>query len=1097
MIESIVRIAIIRRWLAVALFCLLGVFGWMSWQELSIEAYPDIADTTAQVITQWPGHAAEEVEQQVSIPLERVLNGTPGLEVMRSRSTFGLSMITLVFQDGIDDYFARQRIRERVSSVEMPSGASVDLDPLTSPIGEIYRYTLESETHDERELRELQRWVVVPSLRSIPGIADVTNFGGETLQYQLILEPDRLVQYDLSLDDVIVAVQHNSANAGGSVLVRGDQGLVVRGIGLVRNLEDLGNIVVAEQEGTPVFLRNLGQLQTGGQPRVGILGIDESPDGVSGIVLLLRGQNPSVVLDAVHARIAELNGTSGQEALLPDDVHVVAYLDRTWLVETTLHTVSHTMFEGVVLVVIVLVIFLGSFRSAFITALTIPLSLLFAFILMHLTNVPANLLSLGAIDFGIIVDGAIVIVEALLRWREEHPDDPMTEEAAARTASGVARPLFFGCLIVITAYLPLFAFQRVERKLFTPMAFTLGYALGGALLIAMLLLPGLSLTAFRKPAKPWHNPVLGFIEKRYLRVVTAAVARPALALVPGVIAAVIAVVLALTIGRGFLPELDEGSIWLQVQLPAGLSLRSAARIADEIRDVVRREPQVSYMVTQLGRNDDGTDPWTPSHIECSIGMHPYDDPVWPEGMTKHDLIDRLSASLSHIPGITFGFSQPMIDGVNDKIAGAHSDLVVKLFSNDLTAGRAVAQQMVDVLRTVPGAADVAIDQEPPLPQLQVVVDREAAARYGVNVQDVAQLIEVAIGGAAVAQLYHGERRYDVAVRFPENVRDSPEEIGALTLQTPSGARVPLAQIARIDTTSGESTITRERARRHLTVKLNLRGRDLSSFLADAQQRLHDDVVIPPEMEVVWGGQFENQQRAARRLALILPIVFALIFLLLYGAFGKLRQAAIILANVPLAMLGGMFALHLRDMTLNVASAVGFITLFGVSVQNGVILVSGVNALREQGVSLVDAVIQGAHGRFRAVVLTATVAGLGMLPAALAHGIGSDVQRSLATVVVGGLLSNTLLTLLVLPVLYFVIERWQEARRKPDSGFGPMSMLPPAPLSSLMPKGRISSPKLPVMETFAQTPSSPPSGESELEKEIEREREREKKKKEEA
>jgi cobalt-zinc-cadmium resistance protein CzcA len=569
--------------------------------------------------------------------------------------------------------------------------------------------------------------------------------------------------------------------------------------------------------------------------------------------------------------------------------------------------------------------------------------------------------------------------------------------------------------------------------------------------------------------------VLVWLEKRYHTTVTRVVARPVLALVPGALAAVVAIGLAITVGRGFLPELDEGSIWLQVQLPPGLNLQSASRIAAEIRDAVRSEPQVSYMVTQLGRNDDGTDPWTPSHIECSIGLHPYE--TWPEGMTKHDLIDRLTVRLRQIPGITFGFSQPMIDGVNDKIAGAHSDLVVKLFADDLTAARDVARHMVDVLRTVPGAADVAIDQEPPLPQLQVVIDREAAARYGVNVQDVAQLIEVAIGGAAVAQLYHGERRYDVAVRFPETVRDSPEEIGALTLATPGGARVPLAQIARIETTSGESTITRERGRRHLTVKLNLRGRDLSSFLAEAQRRLHDEVDLGDDMEVQWGGQFENQQRAARRLGLILPIVLALIFLLLYGAFGKLRQAAIILANVPLAMLGGMLALHLRDMTLNVASAVGFITLFGVSVQNGVILVSGVNQLREHGVSLGEAVITGAHGRFRAVLLTATVAGLGMLPAALAHGIGSDVQRSLATVVVGGLLSNTLLTLLVLPALYYVIEQFQESRRRPDTGFGPMSMVPPpakVPFFASLRPGRASQPSSPPVESAIEPTTTEPT-----------------------
>ncbi len=1046
MIERFVRTAIVRRWLAVALFALLGFFGWMSWQELSIEAYPDIADTTAQVITQWPGHAAEEVEQQVTIPLERVLNGTPGLEVMRSRSTFGLSIVTLVFQDGIDDYFARQRITERTGQAQMPDGAEVELDPLTSPIGEIYRYTLVSETHDQRELRELQRWVVVPALRSIPGIADVTNFGGETLQYQLILAPDRLVQYGLTLDEVIASIQHNSANAGGSILVRGDQGFVVRGIGLVTNLEDLGNIVVTEAEGTPVFLRNLGELRMGGMPRNGILGIDDNDDAVSGIVLLLRGQNPSRVLDAVHARVDELNGVDGPgSGELPEDVRIVPYIDRTTLVETTLHTVSHTMIEGIALVMLVLVLFLGSPRSALIVAVVIPLSLLIAFIAMQLTGIPANLLSLGAIDFGIIVDGSIVVMESLLSWRERNPDKVMTEEDATRAATEVARPVFFAKVIVITAYLPLFAFQRVEHKLFTPMAWTVGFALAAALLLGLALVPGLSLVVLKAPRKIWHNPLLGFVERTYARAITIILRFPILALVPGVLAAVMAVVLGLAVGKGFLPELDEGSIWLQVQLPPGLALVSANRIASEIRDAVREEPQVSTIVTQLGRNDDGTDPWTPSHIESSIGLTPYE--TWPAGMTKHDLIDRLSERLSRIPGITFGFSQPMIDGVNDKISGAHSDLVVKLFADDLTAGREVASHIVDVLRTVPGAADVAIDQEPPLPQLQVVVDRAAAARYGVNVQDVAQLIEVAIGGRAVAQVYHGERRYDVAVRFPESVRDSSDEIGALTLATPSGARVPLAQIARIETTSGESTITRERGRRHLTVKLNLRGRDLSSFLAEAQERLHREVPVPDDMQLTWGGQFENQQRAARRLGLILPMILALIFLLLYGAFGKLRHAALILVAVPLAMLGGMMALMFRDMTLNVSSAVGFITLFGVAVQNGVIMVSKLEQLRGEGVPLREAVERGASDRLRAVLLTATVAGLGMLPAALAHGIGSDVQRPLATVVVGGLVSATVLTLFVLPALYYVIERFMERRRAPGTGLGPMTM-PPPPMEEL-------------------------------------------------
>ncbi|HNN50852.1 MAG TPA: CusA/CzcA family heavy metal efflux RND transporter [Pseudomonadota bacterium] len=1015
MIEQFVKTALHRRWLLLFVFLLLGAFGYLSWQELAIEAYPDIADTTAQVVTQYPGHAAEEVEEQVTIPIERELNGTPGLLIMRSRSTFGLSLITLVFQDGIDDYFARQRIRERLTSVSLPPGAEPELDPLTSPIGEIYRYTLESNSRSQRELRELQRWVVVPTLRQVPGIADVTNFGGETTQFQVILDPARLIQYGLSLKDVTDAITNNNSNAGGSILLRGDQGFVVRGIGLIRNLEDLGNIVVSEQHGTPVFLRSLGTLQLGALQRNGILGKDQNPDGVSGIVLLLRGENPSRVLEGLHERVTALNG-----GLLPPDVKVVPYLDRTDLVRTTLTTVSHTMVEGIGLVIIVLILFLGSPRSALIVATVIPLSLLIAFILMRLTNIPANLLSLGAIDFGIIVDGAIVVMESILRKREHSPDTEMTERDAISATTLVARPIFFAKVIVITAYLPLFAFQRVEKKLFTPMAYTIGYALAAALLVGLALIPGLSLTALRKPRKLWENPVLHRLEQVYTQIVTRLVHTPKLALVPGIVAALLAIVLGGVVGKGFLPELDEGSIWLQVQLPPGLSLEKANQMATELRAAAKEFPQVSSIVTQLGRNDDGTDSWTPSHIESSVGLIPY--AKWPRGMTKSDLIAKMTARFAQIPGLIVGFSQPMIDGVNDKIAGAHSDLVLKLFATDLVEARKLAEKMCDVLRTVPGSADVAIDQEPPLPQLQVRVDRSAAARYGINVSDIASLIEVAIGGKAIAEVFQGERRYDVAVRFLPRVRSSREAIGDLTIATPSRARIPLSQIAQLELKSGESTITRETNRRHLTVKLNLRGRDLSSFLAEARDRIAKEVPIPQGYEVRWGGQFENQQRAATRLAMIVPIVLALIFILLYGAFGVLRYAALILVNVPLALLGGMVALIVRGMTLNVSSAVGFITLFGVAVQNGVILVSGLNELRRTGMPLAEAISVGATQRLRAVLLTATVAALGMLPAALAHGIGSDVQRPLATVVVGGLVSATLLTLFVLPALYYVIER---------------------------------------------------------------------------
>jgi len=1016
MIARFVALCLRRRKLVWLVTIFTAIFGYVSWTKLDIEAYPDIADVTSQVITQYPGHAAEEVEEQVTIPLERELNGVPGLQVMRSHSTFGLSLITMVFQDGVDDYWARQRIQERIAGVDLPPGANPGLDPLTSPIGEIYRYTLESCFRDERELKEIQEWVVIPRLKQVTGVADVTNFGGETTQFQLIVDPAKLAQYNVALKQVTEAVQANNANAGGSIVVRGEQGYVVRGIGLIRSLQDLGNIVILQKNGTPVFLKNLGTLELGALERRGILGKDKNPDTVSGIVLLLRGMNPSIVLEGVHQQVEALN-----HGILPPDVRLVPYLDRTQLVHTTIHRVSQTLLEGMGLVLLVLILFLGSTRGALMVAITVPLSLLFAFILMRFTGIPANLLSLGAIDFGIIVDASIVVMENVLRHHEEHPEAKLSERDARISATQVARPIFFATLIIITAYLPLFAFQRVEKKLFSPMAYVVGYSLLGALLIALAVIPGLAFEVYRRAGKTFHNPIFTRITQGYERAIRHLTSHPLHAIVPALVAGVLAILLSITIGKEFLPYLDEGSIWLQVQLPPGLSLQKATSMANELRAATLEFPEISTIVTQLGRNDDGTDPWTPSHIESFVGLRPY--PTWPSGESKLDLIKKLGDRYSKIPGVTAGFSQPMIDGVNDKISGAHSDLVVKVFGQDFTELRRIAGNLVSILDKVSGASDVTIDQEPPLPQIQVKVDREAAARFGINVADIASIIESGIGGKAVSTVFLGERRYDIAVRFDESVRGSPDQISSLTVTLPSGARIPLSQVAQIGTASGESSITREMNRRHLTVRLNLRGRDLSSFLSEAQERIGNEVKFnPTKYQIEWGGQFENQQRAQRRLAFIIPGVLALIFVLLYSAFGTLRHAALILTIVPVALLGGLIALYLRGMTINVSSAVGFIALFGVAVQNGVIMVANLNHHRDAGEDLVDAILLGAKQRLRPVLMTATVAALGLLPAALARGVGSDVQRPLATVIVGGLVTATLLTLLVLPSIYLLLER---------------------------------------------------------------------------
>ncbi|WP_353161446.1 CusA/CzcA family heavy metal efflux RND transporter [Myroides odoratus] len=1018
--KNIIDIAIHKRWLVAALFGLLCIFGYYSWKQLSIEAYPDIADTTSQVVTQVPGLAAEEIELQITIPIERALNGMPGMHVMRSNSTFGLSMITLVFEDGVDDYFARQRIQERLNAVELPYEAIPELDPLTSPIGEVYRYIIEGDGYSLRELTDIQNFIIIPKLNQVSGVAEVTNFGGITTQFQIELDPHKLEQYDLSLSDVTETIEENNVNSGGSVLTRGDLGYVVRGIGLVKDLEDLGKIVVKADNGIPIFLKDLGRLKYGNVERKGVLGYSDKErnysDSIEGIVLLLKGENPSVVLEKIHQYVDELNNE-----LLPEGVKIHTFLDRTELVDTTLHTVSTTLIEGISLVIIVLIVFLGSWRGALLVAITIPVSLLFAFILMHFTDIPANLLSLGAIDFGIIVDGAIVMMESILKKREDNPNEELKEKSIAQRTKEVAKPVFFATIIIITAYLPLFAFERVEKKLFTPMAFTVGFALLGALLVALFLIPGLAYAVYKKPRKIYHNKWLEKLTGLYHNRIAKIMKRPKQVFLPLAIVLVITVGLTVKVGKDFLPPLDEGSIWLQVTLPPGISLEKSKEMSDTLRARTMKYEEVTYVMVQAGRNDDGTDPFTPSHFECSIGIKPYKE--WPRGKTKNDLIEELAAEYESLPGFTVGFAQPMIDGVMDKISGAHSELVVKVYGEDFHETRRIANEVLGTLKTVDGAVDLAIDQEPPLPQLQIHANRDKIAQYGLNVADVAELIEVAIGGKAISQIFIGNKVYDISARYTEESRNTPEKIANLMLTSSSGAKIPLSQVADVKTSTGESTITREMNRRHLTVKLNVRNRDLGSLLKEAQQKIEDNITYDHgKFHIEWGGQFENQNRAYNRLAIIVPLTLCLMFVLLYGAFGQFRQAGLLMVVVPLALFGGMLALNVRGMSLNVSSAVGFIALFGVAIQNGVIMISYINDLRKKGHALLESVLLGAEQRFRPVLMTATVAILGLFPASMATGIGSDVQRPLATVIVYGLLFATILTLFVLPALYYLVER---------------------------------------------------------------------------
>ncbi len=1022
MINKIVSWALGHRVLMAVIFGALCGIGIIAWNALSIDAYPDISDTTVQIVTQVPGLATEEIEQQISIPVERAVAGIPKLNTMRSKNSFGISTVVLVFDDRVDDYWARQRVTERLTGLELPYDAVPKLNPLTAPTGEIYRYVLECTdgSHNLRSLTDIHKWTVIPRLRQIQGVADVSNYGGLTTQYQIELSPDKLTEYGVSLGDVVEKIEQNNINAGGSVLSEGNLSYVVRGIGLVSDLEALGNIVVKSNEGAAVYMKDLGELKYGNLERKGVLGfVDDEyklDDAVEGIVQMLRGENPSDVLKEVHKAVDDLN-----ENILPEGVEIHPFMDRTMLVNQTLKTVSHTLLIGMILVIAVLFIFLGNIRGAVIVAITIPISLLIAFILMKITGIPANLLSIGAIDFGILVDGAIVMMETILKKRERNPDDELTVDVVKKRAWDVARSIFFSTIIIITAYMPLFALEHIERKLFTPMAYTVGYALIGALLTALLLTPTLSYVAYRKPRKMYKNKWMERLTEWYKRVTEKLLDKTRMVLTVLTVTLIGATVLTITVGKDFLPTLDEGAVWVQVQLPPGLSIEQSKQMSDELRERLKAFDETSYVMTQMGRDDEGAECFSLSHVEVGVGLKPYN--TWKSHRSKAELVAAMSDTINSMPGYEAGFSQPIIDMVMDQIAGTHSDLALKVYSDDLEATRETAEKITKLLAEIPGAGDVAIDQEPPTPQLQISVDRQRIAEYGLNVSDVTDLIEIAIGGKAVSQIYSGSKVYDITCRYGEKYRDTPEKIASLTLTNSEGVKVPLSAVAEVNTALGASTIMREMSRRYTLIRLNLRGSDLTTFVNEANRLIEQNIDYDHEtMQLQWAGQFDNRNRAFSRLMLVLPLTLVVMFILLILAFGKVRQAALLMSVVPLALFGGMLALNVRGMTLNVSSAVGFIALIGVAIQNGVIMITHINNLRKEGKELRQAVVSGASHRMRPVLLTASVAVLGLFPASISTGIGSDVQRPLATVIVYGLLFATVITLFILPTIYYLIEK---------------------------------------------------------------------------
>lgn len=1006
--------------------------GVAAFKALPIEAFPDVSDIQVTVISLYPGRASEEVEKQVTIPVEVALAGVPHCVRMFSHTQFGLSYVVLTFDEKVTDYFARQQVTERLGSVDLPPGVRPDLAPLSTPIGELFRYRLEGGGLDARELRTLEDWVVERQLKTVPGVADVVSIGGLVKQYEVQPDLARLKGYNIPLQQLLTALGRGNANAGGSYTEHGAQQFLIRGLGLLQSTNDLGNIVVAAHRGTPVLVKDVANVTLGAIPRQGIVGQDEDDDIVSGIVLMRKGENPSEVLDRVRQRVEHLNAR-----VLPAGVRIVPYYDRHWLIHTTLSTVFHNLTEGALLVVLVLLLFLGNLRAALIVAVIIPISLLATFLGLSWRGIPANLLSLGAIDFGIIVDGAVIVVENIFRHLSEgrhdaHSDRERFRDTILRATAEVGRPTFFSMLIIIAAHFPIFTLQRHEGRIFAPMAWTVTSALVGSLLFSLTLVPLLCFLFLRRPlphadnalmrlSKRLYQPALGWALSHWKWVVGTSVAALALAL--GV---------ALHLGTEFLPELNEGTIWINTTLPAGVSVDEARARCAQMRRLIHSVPEVRTVVSKAGRPEDGTDPKPINMLECFVDLKPSRE--WRPGVTKESILDAMDAALSELPGIETSFSQPIRDNVLESISQIDGQVVVKVFGED----PAVLQRQVDLIlrsiRDVPGVSRAFIDRAGEVPQSLIEIDRTRAARYGLNVQDIQDVIETALGGKTVTEAWEGEKHFGVVVRLPEEARRL-DLIGDVLVDTPDGAHIALRQVADFRVTGGAMNISREAGVRVKAIGVFIKGRDMGSVVRDMQARV-GSLAMPPGYEVSWSGEFENQQRAMKRLSIVLPVSIFVIFILLFHTFGSVKSALLILLNVPFAVIGGILALWVCHVPLSVSAAIGFIALFGQAVLNGVVMVSYFNQLVEGGRRPLEAVRMGAPTRLRTVLMTALLAMLGLLPMALSHGIGSETQRPLALVIIGGLVSATPLTLLVLPTLYLLFAREKfpsaEAAAAPDA-----------------------------------------------------------------
>lgn len=1019
MLERLVTFALQQRVFVIAAALVIAIGGVYAWRNLPIEAFPDVQDVQVLVVTQYPGQAPEEVERSISLPIEREMGGVPRLTQLRSVSISGLSVVTLTFADKTDDYFARQQVLEKLQNVTLPVGVTPTLAPLTNAVGEIYRYVVQAPKDTPlNEVRALQDWVIRPALRRVPGVADVVSFGGTLKEYQVRVNPQSLRKFNVSLDQVAAALGANSANTGGGIIRRGDEGLVVRSLGLFSKLEDIGRVVVASRGGSPIYVRDVADVSLGNRNRSGIVGFNTEDTVVQGIVQMTKGQNATKVVEALKQAMVEL------QPKLPPGVKLLPFYDRTDLVSHTVKTVTENLAVGAALVVGILLIFLRDWRAAAIVASVIPLSLLFAFIAMDLRGVSANLISLGSVDFGIIVDSAVVLVEALMVRLALAKQDASIQHhtigwrihTLRNTVMSLGSPILFSKAIIITAFLPIFTFQRVEGKIFSPMAYTLSFALAGAIILTLTLVPALLSYAVRssdmaeRPSR-WIEAA----RSAYGRLLVWARGNKTVVLGVSIAMLVLAILGATRLGSEFLPKLDEGNIWLTITLPPSTALDKTKEIERNVRAILKSYPEVNNVVTHVGRPDDGTDPKGPNNMEILADLKPRD--TW-HFASKEDLIADMTRKVHAMPGIPTNFSQVIEDNVEEALSGVKGEIAVKIFGPDLEILEDKGEQVAAILAGIRGSADVATIKVGGQTELNIAIDRDRIARYGLNVADVNRAVQAALAGVAVNTFYEPGRSFDVTLRLDAPFRQAADDVAELPIALPGGnATIPLGELANIEVKQGAARISREGGGRNVAVKANLRGRDQGSFVAEAQRKVAELVRLPPGYIMTWGGQFENQKRAVERLKVIIPLSVLMIFVLLFWAFRSMPKALLVLAMVPFTLIGGLAGLAIAGMHLSISAAVGFIAVAGISVQNGVIMVERFLELTRDGVALRAAIHEGAVERFRPIVMTALMAGIGLLPAALSHGIGSETQRPFAVVIVGGIVSATVFTLLLLPLLY--------------------------------------------------------------------------------